>query len=107
MPKQATPLNDTQIKNAKAADSEYCLYDPGGLYLRIRPNGAKDWLLRYKEPHSSRRPKIGLGSYSSGTSLKLAREQRDECMALLAKNIDPKAYRVKQNLENRLAKPTH
>ena len=104
MPKQATPLNDTQIKNAKAADSEYCLYDPGGLYLRIRPNGAKDWLLRYKEPQSSRRPNIGLGSYSSGTSLKLAREQRDECMALLAKNIDPKAYRVRQNLEKQASK---
>ena len=96
MPKQATPLNDTQIKNAKAADNEYCLYDLGGLYLRIRPNAAKDWIFRYKDPHSNKRQKISLGSYNAGTTLKLAREERDTCMALLAKNIDPKTHRIIQ-----------
>jgi len=104
MPKQATPLNDTQIKNAKAADEEYSLYDTSGLYLRIRPNGAKDWMLRYKEPYSSKRPKIALGSYNSGTTLKLAREERDKCMALLAKNIDPKADRIAEGQEKQARK---
>lgn len=104
MPKQATPLNDTQIKNSKAADDEYSLYDNGGLYLRIRPNGAKDWMLRYKEPYSNKRPKIALGSYNSGTTLKLARKERDKCMALLAKNIDPKSHRTAENREKQISK---
>jgi integrase len=106
MPKQATPLNDTQIKNAKAADNEYCLYDLGGLYLRIRPNAAKDWIFRYKDPHFKKRQKIALGSYNAGTTLKLAREERDKCMALLAKNIDPKTHRIIQS-QVALAKKTN
>jgi hypothetical protein len=101
MPKQTTPLNDTQIKNAKAADDEYSLHDPRGLYLRIRPDGSKDWMLRYKDLYSSKRPKISLGSYNSGTTLKLAREERDKCLALLAKNIDPKSHRIAEDLERR------
>ena len=95
------PLNDTQIKNAKAADDEYSLHDPRGLYLRIRPDGSKDWMLRYKDLYSSKRPKISLGSYNSGTTLKLAREERDKCLALLAKNIDPKSHRIAEDLERR------
>ena len=97
MPKQTTPLNDTQIKNAKTADDEYCLHDPRGLYLRIRPDGSKDWMLRYKDLYSSKRPRMSLGSYNSGTTLKLAREERDKCIALLAKNIDPKSHRIAED----------
>jgi integrase len=93
MPKQATPLNNNQIKNAKVSDKEYSLYDTHGLGLRIRPNGSKDWIFRYQRPHSTKRIKMSLGSYSSGVTLKQARDSRDNYLSLLADNVDPQSYR--------------
>jgi hypothetical protein len=47
MPKKVTPLNNTQIKQAKPKDKEYNLSDGDGLNLRVKPNGSKLWLLNY------------------------------------------------------------
>ncbi len=97
MPRIATPLNDTQIRNAKPSEKEYVLSDTQGLGLRVRPNGTKEWIFRYQKPHAKQRAKITLGSYTSGTTLKQARDARDKYLSLLAENIDPKAHRDELN----------
>ena len=43
MPKLATPLTDTAVKNAKPKDKTYTLGDGGGMYLEVTPTGAKFW----------------------------------------------------------------
>ena len=35
------PLNDTAIRNAKPEAKQKKLYDSGGLYLLVKPNGGK------------------------------------------------------------------
>jgi hypothetical protein len=42
------PLNARQIDTAKPKEKEYKLTDGGGLYLLIKPNGAKYWRLKYR-----------------------------------------------------------
>ncbi|MBL8526923.1 MAG: DUF4102 domain-containing protein, partial [Burkholderiales bacterium] len=42
------PLSDTRIRNAKAKSAPYKLTDGKGLYLEIRPTGAKLWRYRYR-----------------------------------------------------------
>ena len=42
------PLTDAQIRNAKAGEKPIKLTDGGGLYLEVRPTGAKLWRYRYR-----------------------------------------------------------
>lgn len=93
MPRATTPLNDTQLRTAKPLEKEYVLSDTNGLGLRIRPDGSKDWIFRYKKPHTAKRAKLSLGSYTSGMTLKQARDARDGYLSLLADNVDPQAHR--------------
>ena len=97
MPRTATPLNDTQIRKAKATANEYVLSDTHGLGLRIRPNGSKDWVFRYQKLHTTKRAKLSLGSYNSGITLKQARDARDMYLSLLANGIDPQTHRGEIN----------
>ena len=40
-------LTDTKIRTAKAEAKPYSLQDGSGLYLEVRPSGAKYWRYRY------------------------------------------------------------
>ncbi|PCI64944.1 MAG: integrase [Kangiella sp.] len=102
MPKIVTPLNNTQIKQAKVRLKEYNLMDGGGLALRIKPNGSKIWLFNYYHPYTKKRSNLGLGSYPD-VSLMLAREIKEEYRTLLAQKIDPKAYRDENEQLQKLA----
>ena len=93
MPRATTPLSDTHLRTAKPSDKEYVLTDINGLGLRIRPDGSKDWIFRYQKPHTAKRAKLSLGSYTGGMTLKQARDTRDKYLSLLADSIDPKTYR--------------
>ena len=42
------PLNARQIDTAKPKEKEYKLTDGGGLYLLVKPNGARYWRLKYR-----------------------------------------------------------
>jgi len=92
MARQTKPLNNTQIKQAKAQEKEYNLADGQGLSLRIKPNSTKTWLFNYYRPHSKKRVNISFGPYPD-LGLADARTKRDEARKLLAQNIDPKEYR--------------
>ena len=105
MAKQITPLTNTEVKQAKIKDKEYTLADGGGLQLRVRPSGAKLWILKYSQPYTKKRTNLSLGKYPQ-VSLAQARTKREELKILLAENIDPKTYRdqqeqnIKDALEN-------
>ena len=63
------------------------LYPDGrGLYLQIRPGGAKSWIFRFTR--NSRTRDKGLGSLAD-VGLMLARGKAVQARALLAQDIDP------------------
>ena len=88
MPKLATTLTDNQIRHAKPKDKEYSLSQGQGLSLRVRTNGTKEWVLRYKRPFTGVRAAIKLGNYPDLTIIN-AQAERTNCLNLLANNIDP------------------
>ena len=83
-------LTDTAIRNAKPREREYLLSDGGGLHLRIRPNGTRDWLFTYT--FGDKRKKMGLGSYKD-TPLATARREAEKARDSLAQIIDPQTER--------------
>lgn len=92
MARIAKPLTNTEIEKAKPKDKKYSLTDGGGLFLLVKPNGAKLWRFNYYKPYTKDRTETGLGSYPDVT-LARAREIREEYRTLLAQNIDPQAHR--------------
>lgn len=60
--------------------------DGGGLYLRIRPTGAKSWIFHYAD--GPRRRDLGLGGYQT-VSLALARKRAAACREAMAEGQAP------------------
>jgi len=100
MAKIVKPLNATQIKQAKAKEKEYNLSDGDGLFLRIKPNGTKQWLFNYLKPYTKQRTNISIGKYPE-VSLQLARDLRLKFRTQLATNIDPKSHRDAEEIEKK------
>ncbi len=47
MARQTKPLNNTEVKNAKAAERALVIYDGDVLELQVTPGGSKLWRFRY------------------------------------------------------------
>lgn len=88
MPKRILPLTSSAVASARPRASAYVLRDGFGLLLRVDPAGGKLWRLDYRRPGSGKRNTLSLGSYPA-TSLRVARERRDEARRLMEKGIDP------------------
>lgn len=90
-------LTEKKCKSAKAKGKVFYLSDGGGLRLRCRPDGSKNWLFRFSI--SGKEKTLGLGSYPQ-TSLKKARENAAAQRALMADGKNPaierKAERSRQ-----------
>ncbi len=43
MPKRVVQLSEAKVRNAKPEESEYRLFDGGGLFLLVTPSGGKYW----------------------------------------------------------------
>ncbi len=86
MPKTVKPLNDTQLKNAKAKEKDYKLSDGEGLYFVVKKNGTKSW--RYDFSYGGKRKSMSFGIYPT-VSLKDARIKKDEAKYSLANNKNP------------------
>src|SRR3546814_5475252 len=56
-------LTDTAIRRAKPEDKPQKLRDGGGLYLLMRPDGARWWRMDYRRPVTGKRNTISLGTY--------------------------------------------
>jgi integrase len=96
-------LTDRKIQSSKPREKEYLLSDGGGLHLRVRANGSKDWLFLYTI--DGKRKKIGLGPLTR-TTLATARDLATQHRDTLARDIDPQAAiqaRKEQDRQERAA----
>ena len=84
------PLTDARIRSLKPREKPYKVFDTRGLYFLIYPDGRRGW--RFKYHYGGREKLLSMGSYPD-TSLKLAREKRDEARSVLATKTDPSAKR--------------
>lgn len=83
-------LTEARLRAAKAPQRAVKLFDGGGLYLLLHPNGSKYWRLKYR--YGGKEKKLALGIYPM-VSLKQARERREDARRELAKGQDPHAER--------------
>ncbi|MBE2895702.1 integrase arm-type DNA-binding domain-containing protein [Pasteurellaceae bacterium HPA106] len=95
MPKILTPLTSARVAKSAPKAKAYTLRDGRGLSLAVLPTGAKHWRLDYTKPYTGKRTQISLGQYPA-ISLAQARAQREECYALLAKDIDPVEHKQRK-----------
>ena len=79
-------LSEFACKGAKPKESIYYLNDGAGLRLRIRPNGSKNWIFRYRLNAKERN--VGLGSYPK-VSLSIARARAEECRQTIEDGRNP------------------
>ncbi len=79
-------LTDTAVRRAVAKKKSYKMYDSGGLFLLVMPNGGKWWRFKYR--YNNKEKLLSLGTYPDIT-LKAARDRRDLERRKLADKIDP------------------
>jgi integrase len=79
-------LSAAAATNARAREREYKLTDGGGLYLRVRPTGAKAWCFKYRL--HGRQYSYTLGPFPE-LQLKSARELHELARATVAKGHHP------------------
>ncbi len=92
-------LSAKAVEKASPKTEEYRLPDGGGLYLRIRPSGAKSWLFLFRLPDSRKLLRMTLGSVGD-LSLKDARERLPDLRKLVTEGIDPRNARAAARAEN-------
>lgn len=90
MPKRIAPLSETKVRTAKPKESDYKIFDGGGLFLLVTPTGGKLWRFKYR--YAEKEGKLTLGPYPE-ISLADARQRRDEARKQIAHGIDPGAVR--------------
>src|SRR5690606_17442769 len=79
------PLKDLEIRALKPAGRTYKRADERGLYVEIRPNGAKLWRLKYR--FAGKEKCIAFGAFPE-VGLAEARRQRDDARRQLREGID-------------------
>ena len=87
MAKIIKPLSPMQVKNARPQEKIYRLFDGGGLYLEVTPQGSKLWRMKFRQPNGKEN-RLSFGKYPD-VSLEQARQKRDEARKLKAAGIDP------------------
>lgn len=84
-------LTARAVDTLKPGEKPVRVSDGGGLFLEVRPNGAKYWRQAYR--FGGKQKQLAHGVYPA-VSLALARERRAEAMALLARGTDPGAVKA-------------
>ncbi len=101
------PLTDSKIRNTKPGEKPIKLTDSGGLYLEVRPTGAKLWRYRYRI--AGKENVFAVGEYFNDKrgghiSLDEARTERDKARVLVRQAIHPshnrRAVRLATHAEN-------
>ena len=93
----AMPLTDLQLRRAKPAAKAYKITDGAGLYIEVRPTGARLWRYRYRI--AGKENAFALGEYPEMT-LAAAREARDQARKLVRKGVSPARARQIERLSN-------
>ncbi len=81
---------DVTIRTTKPTDATQRLTDGDGLYLLVKPNGARWWRLDYSI--GGKRKTLSIGVYPD-TGLKAARAKADDARELVAAGTDPSDVR--------------
>jgi len=91
-------LTDTKVKNAKPRPDgrPEKLADGQGLYLLVKPNGARLWRLKYRL--GGKEHLYSIGAYPEVT-LAGARAERTHARELIGKGVHPRADRELQRLK--------
>src|SRR3990172_2348656 len=79
-------LTSTKINACKPQNKPYRVFDGGGLYLEVRPNGSRLWRLKYRM--AGKEKLLAFGKYPAVT-LQKARKERDKAKELIAEGRDP------------------
>lgn len=104
MPKLATPLSDTAVRNAKPKDKTYTLGDGDGMYLEVMPNGSRFWRMAYRQTNGKTN-RLTFGKYPEVT-LAEARARRLAARKLLDQGIDP-ARAKREEKQSKAVAATH
>lgn len=92
-------LTTKAIEKSLPKSKEYKLADGGGLYLRVRPSGAKSWIFVFRLLNSRQLYKMTMGAFAD-LSLKEARNKLFELRKLVADGFDPRKIRAAAKVEN-------
>ena len=93
-------LTDAKIRNTKPGPKPIKLADGGGLYLEVRPTGAKLWRFRYRI--SGKENVFAIGEYPS-ISLAEARTDHGKARVLVKQSVHPSHRRKAERLSNQKA----
>ncbi len=97
------PLTDTAIRSTKPGEKPQKLFDSGGLFLLLNPNGSRWWRFKYRM--GGKEKLLSLGTYPE-ISLKEARERRDDARKAVKNGIDPSAQRQNEKAATKQAAAT-
>ncbi len=89
------PLTDIEVRNAKPKSAPYKITDAEGMYLLVKPSGAKYWRLKYR--YGGKEKVLALGVYPD-VRLPDARKRRADAKASLSENRDPGFERKSEKL---------
>ena len=102
------PLSDSKIRNSKHSIKAVKLTDGGGLYLEVRPTGAKLWRYRYRiegkenvfaageyalPPSGETQEQAAARRESGRLTLAEARTGREEWRGLVKQGVHPARHR--------------
>lgn len=93
-------LKDVTIRNTKPADKDQRLNDGNGLYVLVKPNGAKWW--RFDYTFKGKRKTLSVGVYPA-TGLADARRKANEARNQISNGIDPSDTRKETKAAQQLA----
>ena len=112
-------LTDATIRNSKPAEKQFKVSDAGGLYLLVKPSGAKLWRLKYRidgkenvyaigeyceAPKGEKEAEAANRKASGRFTLAEARQEAHRCKGLIKQGIHPahhrQATRAMQSAEN-------
>ena len=79
-------LTELTIKQAKPGIKQYKLFDGGGMFLLVHPNGSKYWRMKFSFESKSKLASFGVWP---DVSLKDAREKRYEAKKKIKDGINP------------------
>lgn len=89
-------LTDIKVKSIKPTDKSVKVTDGQGMFLLVKPSGAKYWRFQYR--FSGKQKVLALGVYPT-ISLGDARRKRDEARKLISNGIDPSEKKKEDKIE--------
>lgn len=90
-------LTDVKLRNAKAQEKAYKLYDSGGLLILVHPNGSRYWQLKYR--YANKEKIFSIGTYPT-IKIVEARGRASEARELLKQGIDPMTHKRETKARN-------